>query len=337
MPCRGLCGKWMFGIIKLFSGCVALCGYASAAKSLCLAGLVILMGNSASGQQANPSAVPRKSDSTIISVPQPEPSVMTGSASPSPTRVDPSAPKAPARTPGDTLPSGTPVQPAAIPAEGGTLPQTSLPAGNPPAAMEPVPLPTPVPAPVAVTIDLAKQRAYLLRGGVVELEAPVSSGRAGHLTPIGEFSVLEKDLNHKSTLYGKFVKSSNGKVVQRNAQSNMPAPAGARFEGAPMKFFIRFEGAAGTHAGSLPGYPASHGCVRMPAAKAEAFYNAVKIGTPVRVFGQAPVRKSYGEEKKNAKPAASKDTPKTAAAAPAPKPTPTPKPKRAWWPFGKHE
>jgi hypothetical protein len=55
-----------------------------------------------------------------------------------------------------------------------------------------------------------------------------------------------------------------------------------------MKYFLRFHGASGMHAGYLPGYPASHGCVRLPLEKAIEFYNAAEIGTPVRVHGVTP-------------------------------------------------
>ena len=316
----------MFGFLKLFLGSAANGRRGVAGKLLCFSVLWLLAANSASAQQPTPAA-----GSAMISAPQPAPTDVTGPATPTQTSVAPSSPQPPA----GPVPASPAVTPPAAPIDGGSLPQAT------PAA---TPSPTPALPPIAVTIDLAKQRAYLLRGGVVELESPVSSGRTQHLTPTGDFSVLEKDLNHKSTLYGKFVKISNGNVVSRNAQSNMPAPAGARFEGAPMKFFIRFEGAAGTHAGSLPGYPASHGCVRMPAAKAEAFYNAVKVGTPVRVFGQAPVRKSDGDEKKKPKPpetaAASAKPAQAAPAKPSqatPAQSPAAKPKQAWWPFGKRK
>jgi len=56
---------------------------------------------------------------------------------------------------------------------------------------------------------------------------------------------------------------------------------------------MRFHGADGMHAGYLPGYPASHGCVRMPEQNAIAFFNAVQIGTPVRVFGRTPRTRDY--------------------------------------------
>ena len=55
-----------------------------------------------------------------------------------------------------------------------------------------------------------------------------------------------------------------------------------------MKYFLRFHGATGMHAGYLPGYPASHGCVRLPLEKAIHFYDAAEIGTPVSVHGNTP-------------------------------------------------
>ena len=60
-----------------------------------------------------------------------------------------------------------------------------------------------------------------------------------------------------------------------------------------MPYFMRFDGGNGLHAGYLPGYPASHGCVRMPDQLAVAFYNAVEVGTPVTVFGRTPQTNEY--------------------------------------------
>ncbi len=68
----------------------------------------------------------------------------------------------------------------------------------------------------------------------------------------------------------------------------MKVPRGGKFIPAPMRYFMRFHGADGMHAGYLPGYPASHGCVRMPEQLAIAFYQAVEVGTPVTVFGRTP-------------------------------------------------
>jgi hypothetical protein len=55
-----------------------------------------------------------------------------------------------------------------------------------------------------------------------------------------------------------------------------------------MRYFVRFNNTVGMHAGYLPGYPASHGCVRLPEEKAIAIFNAVDVGTPVTVFGRTP-------------------------------------------------
>jgi hypothetical protein len=136
----------------------------------------------------------------------------------------------------------------------------------------------------AVEIDLQEQRAYLLRNGRSVLESPISSGRAKHRTPTGRFKIIEKDMDHRSSLYGKIV-DSNGRTLVGDADADMPVPAGARFVNAPMHYFMRFTGGIGMHAGYLPGYPASHGCVRLPRERAVVFYHAVRIGTPVTVFG----------------------------------------------------
>jgi hypothetical protein len=101
--------------------------------------------------------------------------------------------------------------------------------------------------------------------------------------------VIEKDLFHHSSLYGKIV-DSTGRTLIANADADMPVPAGAKFVNAPMPYFMRFSEGIGMHEGYLPGYPASHGCVRMPKEEAMAFYKAVEVGTPVTVFGRAPTR-----------------------------------------------
>src|SRR5438552_6561695 len=138
-----------------------------------------------------------------------------------------------------------------------------------------------------VEIDLQEQRAYLLRDGRAVLASPISSGRAGHLTETGSFKIIEKERNHFSSLYGKIV-DRNGDTIVADADADMKVPRGGKFIPAPMSYFMRFHGADGMHAGYLPGYPASHGCVRMPEQYAVAFFNSVGVGTPVTVFGRTP-------------------------------------------------
>jgi lipoprotein-anchoring transpeptidase ErfK/SrfK len=141
--------------------------------------------------------------------------------------------------------------------------------------------------PSRVEIDLQQQTAFLIRGRRVVMESPISSGRYGHLTEPGSFKVIEKEVNHHSSIYGKIV-DAYGRTIVADADVDMKAPRGGRFIPAPMHYFMRFHGADGMHAGYLPGYPASHGCVRMPEELAIAFFNAVEVGTPVHVFGRTP-------------------------------------------------
>ena len=147
-------------------------------------------------------------------------------------------------------------------------------------------------AQISVEIDLQEQTAYLIRGRQLVLESPISSGRYGHLTQTGSFEVVEKEKDHLSSMYGKIVDAS-GRTVVSDADTNMPVPRGGEFIPAPMRYFMRFHGADGMHAGYLPGYPASHGCVRMPEKLAIAFFNAVEVGTPVTVFGRTPTRRPF--------------------------------------------
>jgi hypothetical protein len=89
-------------------------------------------------------------------------------------------------------------------------------------------------------------------------------------------------------MYGKIV-DARGNTIVADADADMRVPPGGKFIPAPMHYFMRFSGADGMHAGYLPGYPASHGCVRMPQENAIAFFSAVDVGTPVTVFGRTPV------------------------------------------------
>ena len=63
-----------------------------------------------------------------------------------------------------------------------------------------------------------------------------------------------------------------------------PCPKGARFVGAAMPYFMRFTGGYGMHAGYVPRYRASHGCIRMPEKMARRFFEAAKVGTRVEVI-----------------------------------------------------
>jgi hypothetical protein len=108
--------------------------------------------------------------------------------------------------------------------------------------------------PVVVIVSLPDQVMYVYRNGVRIGRSTVSTGTAGHRTPTGVFTVLQKKVDHESSIY-KGAKMPN---MQR----------------------LTWTGIA-MHAGQLPGYPASHGCVRLPEDFAAKLYTITKLGTTV--------------------------------------------------------
>ncbi len=106
-----------------------------------------------------------------------------------------------------------------------------------------------------VVINLSRQRAELLRDGEVVDTTSVSTGRKGYATPPGTFVITNKHSSWISTIY---------KV--------------------PMPWFMRLScGSIGMHAGNVPGYPASHGCIRLPHTKAKAFFAQMRVGDVVEI------------------------------------------------------
>lgn len=99
--------------------------------------------------------------------------------------------------------------------------------------------------PVVIVVSLPEQRAHVYRNGIRTGVATISSGKPGNETPTGVFPILQKSRDHRSNLYNN----------------------------APMPFMQRltWDGIA-LHAGRIPGYPASHGCVRLPKAFAEQLF-----------------------------------------------------------------
>jgi lipoprotein-anchoring transpeptidase ErfK/SrfK len=111
----------------------------------------------------------------------------------------------------------------------------------------------------------------------------VSTGTPQHATPTGTFRVTEKDEDHRSSRYGDYVDAQGNVVVKDVDNRKDPKPAGATYLGADMAYFLRFNRGIGMHRGFLPGYPASHGCVRLPEHMAMKFYENADYGTPVKV------------------------------------------------------
>jgi len=110
--------------------------------------------------------------------------------------------------------------------------------------------------PISIVISIPDQKAYVYRGETMVGASTVSTGKDGKDTPTGIFPILQKEVDHHSNLY----------------------------DSAPMPFMQRltWDGVA-IHAGRNPGFPASHGCVRVPRAFAEKLFAATTLGTPVLV------------------------------------------------------
>ncbi|HVJ61953.1 MAG TPA: L,D-transpeptidase family protein [Tahibacter sp.] len=114
--------------------------------------------------------------------------------------------------------------------------------------------------PVVVVVSLDEQRVYVYRNGIAIGVSTISSGRRGHETPQGTFTILQKARFHQSDLY----------------------------DDAPMPYMQRltWDGVA-MHAGSLPGYPASHGCIRLPTAFASRLFEITRRGETIVVASAA--------------------------------------------------
>jgi lipoprotein-anchoring transpeptidase ErfK/SrfK len=135
----------------------------------------------------------------------------------------------------------------------------------------------------SIKISLGEQKAYFYKSGQLVGISQLSTGREGMGTTTGSFKIIQKDQNHVSSQYGDYVDSADNVVVANVDVGKDPKPPGTHFKGAPMPYFMRIVGGTGMHAGYLPGYPASHGCIRMPEFMAENFFRSVSLGTPVTV------------------------------------------------------
>ena len=115
--------------------------------------------------------------------------------------------------------------------------------------------------PVEIVVSIPLQRAYVYRGGTLIGVTTVSTGRRGHETPVGTFTILQKRREHYSNLYNN----------------------------APMPFMQRLTwGGVALHAGQIPGHPASHGCVRLPLAFARLLFGATEMGGAVHITDLSP-------------------------------------------------
>jgi hypothetical protein len=138
--------------------------------------------------------------------------------------------------------------------------------------------------PTAIHIVRSEQKAYFYRGGQLAGMTPVSTGSSKYTTEPGTYKVSQKAADYSSGTYGTIVDTATGTVINDDADSRKDKPGpGQMFVGSPMPHFLRFNHGVGMHAGHLPGYAASHGCVRLPADIAKKFFENAEIGTPVIV------------------------------------------------------
>ena len=147
-----------------------------------------------------------------------------------------------------------------------------------------------------IVVDVDEQKARFYEGDKEVGWTMVASGVSKFPTPVGRFSVTEKVANKESNLYGK-IYGKGGQLISSNAKmGKTPVPAGARFDGADMPFYMRLTGdGIGMHAGPIPnpGRPASHGCIRMPKAFAPIAFRHVGVGTEVSIVGNGPSYSTY--------------------------------------------
>ena len=108
--------------------------------------------------------------------------------------------------------------------------------------------------PMVIVVSIPEQKAYVYRNGVRIAVSTVSTGKKGHETPTGVFSILQKHKDHHSSLYN---------------DASMPFMQRLTWDGVAL------------HAGKLPGYPASHGCVRLPEDFARKLYDVTDFGITV--------------------------------------------------------
>ncbi len=136
----------------------------------------------------------------------------------------------------------------------------------------------------SIKINLVEQRAYFYKGGELVGISLVSTGREGFGTSAGSFHIIQKDKDHVSSRFGDYVDADGNIIKKEIDREKDPMPKGARYDGAKMPYFMRIVGGTGMHQGFLPGYPASHGCIRMPGFMAEKFFDNVSVGTPVTIL-----------------------------------------------------
>jgi L,D-transpeptidase catalytic domain len=134
----------------------------------------------------------------------------------------------------------------------------------------------------SIKISRAQQKAFFYKGNVLVGVSRISSGKEDHGTPSGKYKITAKDQNHQSSVYGVFKDKNTGFTTNDNVDIRVDKPkSNETFYNAPMPNFMQIMPSIGMHTGYLPGYAASHGCIRMPHQMSTHFFENVQVGTPV--------------------------------------------------------
>jgi L,D-transpeptidase catalytic domain len=142
---------------------------------------------------------------------------------------------------------------------------------------------------VSLEISLSEQRGLLLVRTAIAMDFPVATGKKSHPTPAGSFTIRAKEKNYSSNVYGKIYDAQNVILVGDADARTDVVPAGGRFQGAVMPYWMRLtDTGVGLHIGYVPGRPASHGCIRLKRDAATEVFDLVKVGTPVSIADKAP-------------------------------------------------
>ena len=134
-----------------------------------------------------------------------------------------------------------------------------------------------------IVVDTELQKAtYYIAGRAVGI-SPISSGKAGHGTPSGEFKVLDKDAEHKSSTYGSIV-DAEGNTLVADYTKGQPIPAGGIYKGADMNNALKITNSGiWMHEGIVTAAPESHGCIRLPKDMAKIFFDNTPVGTRITI------------------------------------------------------
>jgi hypothetical protein len=136
-----------------------------------------------------------------------------------------------------------------------------------------------------IVIDRPNQTAYFYRGDTIVGRTPVSVGSEGHDTPAGNYKILEKKRMHYSGTWGVAKRNDTGQIVNENfSPKTDKMPAGCHYEPAQMPYALRIVGGYFMHVGYVPGYAASHGCIRVPEDMAKKFWENASVGFPVTII-----------------------------------------------------